>query len=119
MTPRRVIEAVLDDRIDIGPLDSYFHDLLKRHEPGTAARLRVVATTQTTPMPLLAASSGIDPASVAALRGALLGLGAAPAAKPVLAELCLTGFATVALDDYSPLLAQAAILDEAGYGEPG
>jgi hypothetical protein len=53
------------------------------------------------------------------LRGALLGLGAAPAAKPVLAELCLTGFATVALDDYQPLLAQAAILDESGYGEPG
>ncbi|WNJ89997.1 phosphate/phosphite/phosphonate ABC transporter substrate-binding protein [Bosea sp. 685] len=119
MTPRRVIEAVLDDRIDIGPLDSYFHDLLKRHEPGTAARLRVVATTQATPMPLLAASNGIDPASVAALRGALLGLGAASAAEPVLAELCLTGFATVALDDYRPLLAQAAVLDKSGYGEPG
>jgi ABC-type phosphate/phosphonate transport system substrate-binding protein len=119
MTPRRVIEAVLDDRIDIGPLDSYFHDLLKRHEPGTAARLRVVATTPATPMPLLAASSGIDPAIVAALRGALLGLGAASAAEPVLAELCLTGFAAVALDDYRPLLAQAAVLDKSGYGEPG
>src|SRR6266436_345782 len=33
VTPRRVIEAVIEGTIDVGPLDSYVHDLMKRHEP--------------------------------------------------------------------------------------
>jgi ABC-type phosphate/phosphonate transport system substrate-binding protein len=119
MTPRRVIEAVLDDRIDIGPLDSYFHDLLKRHEPDTAARLRVVATTEPTPMPLLAASPTLAPADRDALRRALLALGDDPLGRSLLAALCLSGFASVAAEDYAPLLASALAVDAAGYAEPG
>ena len=42
VTPRRVIDAVLDNTVDVGPLDSYVHDLLKRHDPETASKLRVV-----------------------------------------------------------------------------
>lgn len=38
MTPRRVIDALLADEIDIGPLDSYFHDLLLAAEPGIVTR---------------------------------------------------------------------------------
>ena len=37
VTPRAVIDALLDDRIDVGPSNSYVHDLLRRHEPETAA----------------------------------------------------------------------------------
>ena len=51
ITPRRVIEAVLRREIDVGPLDSYVHDLLRRHEPETAAKLRVVDSTAMTPIP--------------------------------------------------------------------
>ena len=43
------LEAVLNDRIDIGPLDSYVHDLLKLHEPETVAKLRVVESTVMAP----------------------------------------------------------------------
>lgn len=71
-TPRRVVDAVLAGEIDIGPLDSYWHDLLLAHEPETAARLRVIETTQATPMPLLVASKGVDGEIVAALRSTLL-----------------------------------------------
>ena len=42
VTPRRVVEAVIDGAIDVGPLDSYVHDLLQRHEPATAAKLRTI-----------------------------------------------------------------------------
>ena len=42
VTPRRVIDAVLAGEIDVGPLDSWVHDLLRRHQPETAAQLRVV-----------------------------------------------------------------------------
>lgn len=118
LTPRRVIDAIIDGRIEIGPLDSYFHDLLRRHEPETEAKLRVVATTEPTPMPLLAAFAGIDPCIVTALRGALLALGKAADARPVLAELCLAGFAAVEPGDYRPLLQRAAEIDATGYREP-
>ena len=43
VTPRRVVEAVLHGEADAGPLDSYFHDLLRHHEPALAAQLRGIA----------------------------------------------------------------------------
>lgn len=92
-TPRRVIEAVLAGEIEIGPLDSYFHDLLLAHEPQTAARLRIVATTQPTPMPVLAASGTVDVTTTGLLRRVLVAAGATPAAAPLLARLRLAGFA--------------------------
>ena len=42
VTPWRVIEAVIDGAIDVGPLDSYVHDLLRHHDPATASKLRTV-----------------------------------------------------------------------------
>ena len=45
VTPRNVALAVAEGRADVGPLDSYAHDLLRRHEPALAARLRVIART--------------------------------------------------------------------------
>jgi ABC-type phosphate/phosphonate transport system substrate-binding protein len=119
LTPRRVVAAVLEGRIDIGPLDTFFHDLLKRHETDTAAKLFAVATTDPTPMPLLAASASVPASTVAALRAALLGLGSDPAAHPALAVLCLSGFAEIGREDYAPLLARAAAVDAAGYETPG
>ncbi|MDB5631594.1 MAG: transporter substrate-binding protein, partial [Tardiphaga sp.] len=55
VTPRRVIEALLADEIDIGPLDGFALDLVRRHAPALAARLRIVATTDAAPIPLLIA----------------------------------------------------------------
>ena len=40
-----MIEALLADEIDIGPLDSYALDLMLRHQPDLAARSRIVATS--------------------------------------------------------------------------
>lgn len=119
MTPRRVIEAVLDGRIDIGPLDSYAHDLLRRFEPGTAARLRVVATTQPTPMPLLAASPGVEKGVVRSLREALCGLRSDDTGRMSLDALCLTGFAAAEASDYAVLITRSREFDAAGYREPG
>ena len=60
VTPRRVIDAVLADEIDVGPLDSYVHDLLRRHDPATTSGLRVVESTAMTPIPPLIASPSVD-----------------------------------------------------------
>ena len=119
LTPRRVVEALLADQIDIGPLDSFFHDLLLAAEPATTARLRIVATTVPRPMPLLVASRGIDETVIARLRMALLQARQDAAARDLLARLRLSGFAAVEPDAYLVLIEEAEAADRAGYLQPG
>lgn len=88
-TPRRVLEAVGEGRVDLAPVDSFAHALLRRHEPALAAGVRILARTEPTPIPLLVASPGADPAIVARLRQALL----AVADPALLAPLEIDGFA--------------------------
>lgn len=104
VTPRAVIVALLDRRIDIGPLDSYVHDLLKRHEPETAATLRVVESTAMTPIPLLVASPGIPDDAAARLRRALLSCHSAPELAATRDTLLLARFDAVDAADYDVLL---------------
>ncbi len=118
MTPRGVIAALLADEIDVGPLDSYFHDLLAAHEPDTAARLAIVETTVPTPMPLLVASARTDGAIVARLRAALAALAADASGRALLAPLRLEGFAPVEPGDYAVLADMAREADAAGYPAP-
>ncbi len=88
-TPRRVLEAVADGRVDVAPVDSFAHALLRLHEPALAAQSRVLARTEPTPVPMLVASAGTDPAAVSRLRDALL----AVRDPALLAPLALAGFA--------------------------
>jgi alanine dehydrogenase len=103
VTPRRVIEAVLAGDIDVGPLDSYVHDLLKRHEPETASRLRTIESTEMTPIPPLVASASAAPEVVERLRCILLAASGS-AVSPILHSLLLEGFAPVDPADYARLL---------------
>jgi ABC-type phosphate/phosphonate transport system substrate-binding protein len=57
---RAVIQAVLDGEADVAAIDGYAHDLLRRHDPAVAERLRVVATTAPAPRPPLVASPSMD-----------------------------------------------------------
>ena len=75
LNARRVIEALAERRIDVGPLDSYYHDLIRHHEPDFAAKVRVIATTAPAPIPPLVSTSGDN---VSELREALLAAGEAP-----------------------------------------
>jgi ABC-type phosphate/phosphonate transport system substrate-binding protein len=119
VTPRRVIEAVLDSTIDVGPLDSYVHDLLKRHEPGTASKLRSIESTVMTPIPPLIASRTTPRDTVERLRRSLLAAAADPTAAAILEELQLAGFAPVDTEDYDQFPAQARKATAAGYAMPG
>ena len=111
LTPRRVIDALLAGEIDVGPLDSYVHDLLRRHEPETAARLRVVESTEMTPIPLLVASPGVSDDAAARLRSALLSCHAAPELAATREALLLARFAAVDPADYDVLLDRARVAD--------
>ncbi|OYW97979.1 MAG: hypothetical protein B7Z14_16175 [Bosea sp. 32-68-6] len=119
LTPRRIIDALLDDEIDIGPLDSYFHELLLAAEPQTAARLRIVETTAPRPMPLLVASDSGDEQIVARLREALLAAHRDDEGRALLARLRLSGFAAVEPEAYRVLVEEADAADGAGYLQPG
>jgi ABC-type phosphate/phosphonate transport system substrate-binding protein len=109
VTPRHVVDAVLAGDADAGPLDSYWHDLLRRHEPDVAAQLRVVARTPPTPMPFLAAVPSVPADVRARLTAALI-------AAPVDADaLQIDGFSAVDAAAYTVLADRAAQADRAGY----
>ena len=118
VTPRAVIAAVLEDRIDVGPLDSLVHDLLKFHEPETAAKLRVVESTVMAPIPLLVASPGLDSAVVARLRDALLSCHTEPALTTTRDALLLARFVAVDPTDYDVLVLRAQDADRGGIAKP-
>lgn len=111
VTAGAVVQAVLDGRAEVGPLDGWWHALLRLHAPARAAGLRVVATTARAPAPPLVAAPGTDPAVVAALRAALLAVGPRP-------ELALDGFAALPEAAYDLTLAWEREALAAGYPIP-
>jgi len=118
VTPRRVIEAVIKDDIEVGPLDSYVHDLLKRHDPQTAAQLRVIESTAMTPIPPLIAAPLIDDDAAARLRAALLACHAEPALAETRAALLLSRFAPIDAAEYQLLVSWEKQADAAGIPAP-
>jgi ABC-type phosphate/phosphonate transport system substrate-binding protein len=118
VTARNVLDSVREGRIDVGPLDAYWHLLIARHAPQLTAGIRVVASTAPAPMPALVAAAGTPPETVAALRAALL---AAPTRKwfaPLGEQLLLDGFAEVRAETFSPLLEWDREAREAGFVLP-
>jgi len=118
VTPRRVIEAVLESRIDVGPLDSYVHDLLKKHDPDLTGRLRTIATTAAAPIPPLIAAPSCDDAVVARLRDALVESGRRPELAKLRDTLLLKGFAAVEPRAYSVTIERERAAVTAGYPMP-
>jgi ABC-type phosphate/phosphonate transport system substrate-binding protein len=115
VTPRRIVDAVLGDDADAGPLDSYWLDLLSQHEPQVARRLRVVATTPWTPVPLLVCSASLAAGSRERIVRALLEAGSAPALAEARETLALAGFVRADAAAYAVLTESAADTDALGY----
>ena len=88
-----MIEAIVDGRIDVGPLDSYSHDLLALHEPALAAQVRTLASTEGMPIPPLVATAALAPNELAGLRAALRRTPEEPSLAAPMARLLLAGFA--------------------------
>jgi ABC-type phosphate/phosphonate transport system substrate-binding protein len=118
VTPRRVIDAVIKGEIDVGPLDSYVHDLLQRHDPETAAQLRVVESTAMTPIPPLIAAPMIDDDAATRLRAALLACHAESALAATRDALLLSRFAPIDAADYQLLVLWEKQADAAGIPAP-
>ena len=97
---RGVIEAIDAGRVDVGPLDSYYHDLLKQHEPQLTAKVRTIATTVPMPIPPLIATADLSEDELQRLRSALLATATEPSIEALMERLLLKGFAIADPDDY-------------------
>jgi ABC-type phosphate/phosphonate transport system substrate-binding protein len=72
ISPLGVATAVREGRCEVGPMDGFAHDLLRRHAPEAVAGLRILESTAPAPIPFLVAAPGTEEAVVTRLREALL-----------------------------------------------
>ena len=118
VTARAVLDGVREGRIDVGPLDAYWHLLIARHHPELTAGVRILASTEVAPMPAFVAAAGASAELVARLRAAFAGAAAQEWFAPYGDRLLLEGFAAVERADFAPALAWDEAARAAGYPEP-
>jgi ABC-type phosphate/phosphonate transport system substrate-binding protein len=103
LNARGVIDALVRGDVDVGPLDSYYHDLLRRDSPAYAAQVRTIASTRWTPIPPLVSTAKLPPAVVDRLRASLQRAMQHPDLAAERAFLLLAGFATPHASEYDVL----------------
>ncbi len=118
VTARRILDAVIAGEIDVGPLDAYWHLLLRRHRPELIARIRVLDTTDVAPMPAFVAAPTLPAAAIAGLKTAFAAASRRPWFAPLAEQLCLAGFVSVSHDDYATTLDWDRAAKTAGYAVP-
>jgi ABC-type phosphate/phosphonate transport system substrate-binding protein len=118
VTARNVLDGVREGRLDVGPLDAYWHLLIARHAPQLTAGIRVLASTPTTPMPSFVAAAGAPPEMVDRLRCCFVEAAGRPWFGELAAPLLIRGFAAAGAASYGPLLEWDREARAAGYEEP-
>jgi ABC-type phosphate/phosphonate transport system substrate-binding protein len=118
VTARNVLDSVREGRIDVGPLDAYWHLLIARHQPDLTRGIRVLASTDTAPIPAWVASAGLDAGSVAALRQAWSTASQRDWFAPLADTLQLDGFEAIDPSRYEQTLAWDREARDAGYPCP-
>jgi ABC-type phosphate/phosphonate transport system substrate-binding protein len=112
---RPVIDAVVKGEADVAAIDGFALDLLRKHDPDAAARVRVVESTALAPSPPLVASPAMDAAARERLTTALVTAHEAAEARPLLAEVLLLRFDRVSPSDFEVFLERDRAACDAGY----
>ena len=118
VTARNVLDSVRAGRIDVGPLDAYWHLLMARHAPDLTDGVRVLSSTEVAPMPAFVAAASAPPDMIGRLRGAFLAARGQSWFAPLADPLLLEGFAEVSAESYAPLLQWAHAAKAAGFDRP-
>jgi ABC-type phosphate/phosphonate transport system substrate-binding protein len=118
LTARNLLDSVRAGRIDVGPLDAYWHLLIARHAPELTADIRVLNSTALAPMPALVAAAGASAQMVARLRAAFTSAATRAWFAPLGKFLLLEGFAEVAEASFATLLQWDREAKSAGYDLP-
>ena len=117
-TARAVLDAVREGRIDVGPLDAYWHLLIRRHAPRLTDGIRVLASTAVAPMPAFVAAAGVPATLVTQLRAALVGAASRGWFESFREPLLLEGFAAADATHFATTLAWDREAKAAGYELP-
>lgn len=118
VTARAILDGVRAGRLDVGPLDGYWHWLLARHAPDLVRDTRVVASTELAPVPAFVAAEGTSAEHVQQLRSAFEQAHTQAWFAEYSEPLGLVGFAAAYHDDYESTLAWHRDAVAAGYPEP-
>jgi ABC-type phosphate/phosphonate transport system substrate-binding protein len=100
---RSVIDALARGEVDVGPLDSYYHDLLRQDDPAYVAQVRTIASTRWAPIPPLVSTATLTVAQVNRLHASLRNAIEHPELASERASLVLAGFATPDASEYDVL----------------
>ena len=99
INPYGALVAVTEGLAEVAPIDSWAFALLQRHAPELTSQVRIVASTEPTPIPPMIASPGREKL----LGGALLSAHDDPALKPLLESLLLERFVRPSAESYAIL----------------
>ncbi|MGR8964894.1 phosphate/phosphite/phosphonate ABC transporter substrate-binding protein (plasmid) [Rhizobium leguminosarum] len=103
LNPSGIVAALKDGRIDAGAIDAHAFQLLSMHEPDAIDGLRILATTEPLPAPLLVAAQTLPVDITTALKQSLVALHETPEGAAVLERLGLRRFSAVTPSAYDIL----------------
>jgi len=118
ITARNVLDSVREGRIEVGPLDAYWHMLIAHHAPQLTAATRVIASTALAPMPPFVAAAQAPADSVLRLRAAFVQAAKRPWFGALADVLLLEGFSEVTEASYAPLAEWDRAARAAGFDRP-
>jgi ABC-type phosphate/phosphonate transport system substrate-binding protein len=118
VTARAILDAVREGRIDVGPLDAYWHLLIARHNPALTTGVRVLATTDVATLPAFVTAASTPASKIDALRAAFTNASQQRWFSEFGDTLLIDGFATVDATDYARTLEWDRQAKAAGYGYP-
>ena len=118
VTARRILDEVVAGTIDIGPLDAYWHHLLRLHRPELCAPIRVLASTDLAPMPAFVAGPKMPADTVTKLKAAFARAHQQPWFAEFADSLQILRFETVEQETFAPTLKWHREALDAGYPYP-
>jgi ABC-type phosphate/phosphonate transport system substrate-binding protein len=113
LNPRGIIQALVKGEIDVGPLDGYVFDLIRAGDPAFASQVRVIASTDPTPMPPLVATAPLKSGEVERLRRAFLSAHEESALSTSLKTLLVERFVVPDLGVYAETRRRAERVEQA------
>ena len=118
VTARAVLDSVREGRIDVGPLDAYWHLLIAKHSPTLTAGVRVLDSTEVATIPAFVTAASTPASTINALRHAFVRASRHPWFREYAETLLIEGFVAVDTPDYARTLEWDRAAKVAGYARP-
>ncbi len=118
VTARAILDSVRAGRIDVGPLDAYWHLLIAKHNPTLTAGVRVLDSTEVATIPAFVTAANTPASTINALRRAFVNASRHPWFRGYADTLLIEGFAAVDTPDYARTLEWDRAAKVAGYACP-